>query len=740
MGWGPFKSSYRTYVGTSVSRVIQDTALPDAVTSGSLKALFNNGEYVDYVLEDLVASIGTRAERMYAYAERSYTYGMPSGDVFSTTQGRQQVEAVIEAAEGQQVLIEYSHYGPLNALHVGWMKLVSQYGYDQATNRLMSITAPGVPVYLKDMVVVVPDSQKTTINPEAIAQWGSAPNAGYTPERLASAATTLLLTKHTPININTTSSVVYLVVTYVWQTANGQIHEDQAVIDLSGYDQDSDYFHAKYFVGSVAKYWIYKNKTGVYPTLDNVFVDAPAVSGSYFPFAYFRYGMSSLMGNTTTAAYKSTEKMFKYLGMDYAVIGDAIAQNPNIGNVEQAMMTFAVPSVSTNAVECRYLFDYFDNLHYTMDGSTIPGLDAIQNSLDGTGTGKNAIVIKDSLFQMALVNDGIYKHMVAGSIGAVGTYTSSYETSNVVTSGVDSDSGGAITWTTPVGTHRYRHQVAPGLYEEIVVLGLHMTYYVWGGYNTTGSATDSILLIPIDRTITQDYSIPDREKLYARSLHFVFNSRVEQEVKWYQSGWFQVFMIVVAIVITIYTYGADGGSTIAAALGLSGTAGLIVTIIFNLTVGQYLISEAFRLFVKAVGVEWATAIAVVAVIWGAYQLMEGGVTALPTAGRLLMLSSGISQTVLKTKFTDLLAEQDQFKIFVDEETKLLDNARELLENSHTLSPFVIFGEKPEDFYNRTVHFGNIGTLGINAVSSYVDIALTLPKFNDTLGEEINGQL
>ncbi len=91
---------------------------------------------------------------------------------------------------------------------------------------------------------------------------------------------------------------------------------------------------------------------------------------------------------------------------------------------------------------------------------------------------------------------------------------------------------------------------------------------------------------------------------------------------------------------------------------------------------------------------------------------------------------------MKADFLDLLQEGKEFSLFVEEQNKLLDDAKALLQGNNHLDPFVIFGESPQDFYNRTVHSGNIGVLGISAISSYVDIALTLPKLNDTLGEAI----
>ena len=38
-------------------------------------------------------------------------------------------------------------------------------------------------------------------------------------------------------------------------------------------------------------------------------------------------------------------------------------------------------------------------------------------------------------------------------------------------------------------------------------------------------------------------------------------------------------------------------------------------------------------------------------------------------------------------------------------------------------------ETPSTFYNRTVHYGNIGVLALNSISTYVDdqLALELPN-------------
>ena len=83
---------------------------------------------------------------------------------------------------------------------------------------------------------------------------------------------------------------------------------------------------------------------------------------------------------------------------------------------------------------------------------------------------------------------------------------------------------------------------------------------------------------------------------------------------------------------------------------------------------------------------------------------------------------------------ELMEEMASFTEWRTEAEKELSDANKLLENSSHLSPITIFGESPDDFYNRTVHSGNVGVISIGAISSYVDNALRLPKLNDSIGE------
>jgi hypothetical protein len=344
---------------------------------------------------------------------------------------------------------------------------------------------------------------------------------------------------------------------------------------------------------------------------------------------------------------------------------------------------------------------------------------------------------------MTLSYQSIYRRMRSGTIGPKGSYgfapgSVSY-TQDFQSYDIDNNPI-TVSDTKTLPVHQYRRQISAGMYEDLQVVGLQMQYQINEKYQTTGDEDDPILLVPIDRSITDEYSLPDREKLFARSLHFVFNSIVVVKVKWYQTGIFKALLLVVAVVITIYTGGA--GSGMLAAIASGSTAALsaaLMGLLIDLAIGA-IISFGLKLFAKAVGGEFAIIIAVVAaVVAGGMMLNAGSVAGAPWAQELLSLASNLIQIGMQQGMQDIAAEFAAFSDYRDAALQELEDAQKLLGSTQNyLSPMVIFGESPTDFYNRTVHSGNIGVVGIGAISSYVENALRLPSLADSLGETAYG--
>lgn len=744
-----FDDEKKVSVGTSVSRVIQDETIPNSIKTGVLTSLFEGGDIPEYVMEEMIGCIGVRADRMYEYAKKHYTYGLPSGQLQFAAAGLPEATAVLSNLEGTAITPLYYHYGPPNALHIGWLKLIAEHGYDPVTNQLGALSSSvGTPVYLSDMVVVVPERMFASYSAGGLLdQWGTPATAGYTPLRLAQG---LIgdLRAHTPVRLDPAAFDTHVSVTYMW--ADPDLPEDPLAvltgtlnISMTGYDTSLDYFQVKYEVGGVTKYWIYRESAGIYSPLDSVFRTSPSTYGTFFPFTYFRYNEVSQNADTTSAAYRTSKKLVSYLGMSYDTIADAVNANPGIADVTQAMLIMAVPATSSNELEQRYLFSFFESLYYSNNLKFTSVQEAIISStLAGNNTSlASALTIQDTRFSMSLSNGGIFKRRKRGTIAPIGQHTSStgsYAGTPVNVSDVNS---GAYVLNLPVTYHTYRKQITANLYDEIQVNSLRVQYNnIYEGRFSTSDENGSILLIPLDRSITGTYSIQDRETLYSRSLHFVFNSKQVTTVKWYQKPEFAAFMTIVAVTVIVISWGSATGPVAGLVSAITAGSAVLITaailVLIKYLVISMLVRYAFRLFAKAVGVEAAIILAFIAAAAGVYQAIESGsVAGAPWAKELLQISSGLStgaQAHLKDMYGDLLEQYQTFNLFKDEQTKALEAANKLLEHNTWLSPFVIFGEKPDDYYNRTVHAGNVGVLGIGAISNYVDTALTLPKLDESI--------
>ena len=306
--------------------------------------------------------------------------------------------------------------------------------------------------------------------------------------------------------------------------------------------------------------------------------------------------------------------------------------------------------------------------------------------------------------------NGIYRKIVSGSVGKVGTYTSA-------------GSG---------DTYYYRKQITTQLYEEIQVSSLRRTYNIDGSNSTTNN------MIPLDHAITRHYSIPEREQLYARSLHYVFNSRQETKIKWYQQGWFGTVLIGIAVVWTIWSMGSDGGSAFGAAIAAGTATAVDIAIAIAIMALEYVVVKVVaKLFVKLLGPEFALALAVVAAAYGMYSgygATAGSMDSMLAQNLLSVSNSMISEVSAgyKKDLELLKKEGEEFNLFAQAKMDELEKIQEELEGSRLLSPFTLFGESPDAYFNRTVHAGNIGVLGISAIENYCSMALRLPELTQTV--------
>lgn len=720
---GLFSSSYKTIVGTSAVRGIPDGMVPNSARDGMLRAIMQDSDIPESIMSSLSQSIGLKADQIYRYAGTSdYPMGLPTGEFLTVTRGADEVQAVLQALHGGAPIdFDYFLFGPVNFMHMAWQRLQDLRDYDEAANTVTYLAAPRT---FKDMAITLRSG--VAYDPASLALLGNPPNKAYQdslpwdPE----AGSGYKVPFFQPFMYANVAEE-YATVEVIWQDnpPEGAMMSDTFQMPLGSYSTTDDYVMARYTVGGVNRYWAYRIGAGTYPTLDALANFVPEEHGNFFPFIHFRQNKQSLAGVEGTPGYKQSndykksKKIAKKLGLNYDDILEMINENPDVADVDQSYMMFAVPANTEDPVEARYLYDFFNKYYGAMLDDAGPPPDWYTGQLSG------GIFIQDTKVKMQLFAYEIDKDVSNGVIGPVGTY-------DVLLTEGPVNYGG---YTRTEQIYYFRYQHTPTQHRFIRVVGLGMHYHIAGQYAEAVIDDFRVILVPLDRSLTETYGMKAREKLYARSLHIIFNSVQVIKVKWYQSFWFKAVMVIVQVVLAVYSLGTSEAFLAFMSTSMYAIAAMIV---IEQIVIAIVINYAFQLFAKVVGAEVAMVFAVAMAAYAAYTVATASNfrAALPKAEQLLKLANGLRQASLEVQIKDLVDEYNDFTVRSEAENEKLVEAAKLLENKSLVSPLVIFGETPENYYARTIHSGNIGTVGFAMLHDYVDMALTLPTISQTIGE------
>ena len=544
-------------------------------------------------------------------------------------------------------------------------------------------------------------------------------------------------------------------------------------------------------------------QTGQHPNLDKVRSTHFGYTnpGTYFPIIAFRENGQNVSDEQYAAEgadadkkakHESMTKMAKYLGIDYQDFGNQIHEQDGINDIEQCVMMMGVPITAQTQQEISYLHTFFKELEERLPPpAAMPAeLESAETILTVMGEFEfllamdsfnpwtaYALHFGDGDFNFSLGFQGISRRLIAGNVQDINRDNLIDTPVDVNIGEINTEAGakvvgpgkiGFCTNTTgkdlfselwidgqdltgviiPLETRVFRKQITAYTYEEIIVLHPEMKHYIVDqAYDETSFEEDSTL-IPLDYLIARDMASYDREKLYARSLHLVFNSYIKQKGKWYNSIGFKIVLIAVAVVIAFYTMDYSYIIAIYSAYGVGWAAifvmlELVVAAIYSALV-TYVIGEV----VKLLGVEMAAVLAVVLIVaaltTGDVSSATGFLSA-ATPENLLAVSSnifyGISDEV-GNQYMELQDEMDAFNLMAEEKWSELEEASKAMDVDTLLNPYVFIGgsmldvpgETPDEFFSRT------STLDIytkytqsNIIQNYVDLSLTLPTTDQTLG-------
>ena len=774
---GLFSSKKKHYVDTAVVRVVEDGLVPNVMRTAVVEAMFKDYGITETIMENVLQGSFRKIERAYRWAKvpGNYAHGLPDVHVQSSSDGKAKAIQAIRSDIGFTPTIDYLHYRPLNNIHMGWIFAKDQWGHDEETNRLDALSAYfGVDIYLDKMVAVHNVTPGQEPEQSSLGNFGGNTQGGSTPERdwaepdnaseldKVMSLDAFLTEEEVKVGANEVESVE---LHYIWKTDDG-IHRGVHVLDLSSYDLDREYYHARYTYdpgsGKRVGYWLYDTEDERHPDLDSVFDITYTSPGTYFPFVVFRSEQQNYADPSRhdTDEYKSTVELADRMGFDYQSMSDQIHKNDDVGDIRQAVMMMAVPITTQDPLQMEYLYRWFTALHDRLPNeatSSTPTVSGISD-LSAASDDSYAITISDADFSCTISFDKITRRLRSGKVCDVGDFTNDQGTGST-----DISDRIAMNPFDLFPSHSFntrnrtiRKQLNEHVYEEVVIENPQFRFPIarGGKKKTEGGADDERLLIPLDYNICQEFSPLEREDLYYRSLQLVFNSHIVQKVKWYQREAFAILLIVVAIVWTIFTYGGDGGSALSTALGLTaGTnaaiaAAIVQSIVVNIVIGKVLAFAVVEL-ANIVGIEFVQVLAVVAFLYGGYSLAQNNFVMNSTAENMLVLSSGLvegGQQFIGGEIGALQKEQEEFMKAGEGLYEELEALKAALDSGIDLDPFVfvaeepliVFGETPANYYDRTIHSGNVGAKALNLVQNFAEISLRLPTIEETLGEREYG--
>lgn len=473
------------------------------------------------------------------------------------------------------------------------------------------------------------------------------------------------------------------------------------------------------------------------------------VDGNFFPMVTLRKDNVDLFDESRVGddTYETSIKLVDKIGINLLDIVEAINESPDIEDVDHAYLICGINLRTENEASINYLCNFFaKNAFLDNEGNTTPTENEIITDdldlLDGEDLFQDytdsSLTIRDKTYdyldqrKMIAMGGGGYSGALywqkitlkyfQGKIGKKGFADKVLDGTNE--------------------TMTLRQQIDTNTYREIVIEGLEHHHNVYEYHKVVTRISDIVkpkedvendnFVIPVQYQTWKDLPVIMREKCSEDMLQLVLYSIEITKLEWYQTTFFRFALTVVAIIVFIST--GQGAEFIAAL-----SAGVEATLIYlaNMYLSSIILTYAFELLVEAIGIDAAIILAVILTIASIAESFDFDLTNL-NADQLLTASLGLQKAItntLKEMMLDLQAEAEAFFDILEDELEALEKAQDSLSINELVDPLIFtniypeikINESPADFYERTIHQGNVGANAFKYIENFVDAKLTLPK-------------
>lgn len=626
------------------------------------------------MLDSVLNGVSARLHQVFRYGRDEYTYGTPNGFVTAYASLDEEIlKPIIEAEVGYPITIVEGILGPVQVEYFSMAHARRHWGY----------TYPGVRMPNDK----IPHPNAYRLAPEkAVLLGDNKVKHGFS-------------------------------VSFTTETTNPTV----------GHPIPDEIFYHITFVreGQLSdplEYWFYRKGSGIYPELEDQELNFGSPFLPIVPLREYNRNLGPELEYTTddegnpvvkykrdangnkifpdTDLYRTSKKLLKKANLDMDEICKSIHTNPDIDDVDHAYVIFGINIMTKTTQGKNYIYQFFNNMADLAPNKgdvelkdanyrAIMGYDSCRKTIRNYGISSeiNLIYSGDNLIIERRIDDNSHVRIKVTNLFHL----------NFI---YDDDDGVVITKLSDVVSDREN-------------------------YN---------FIIPLHYELTKEFrSLFARQDLVNESMQLVYNSVEKQKLKWYETGIFKIFIIVISIVFTVISAGTFAAAAIAAA---QQGIGALVLLAFKTILVSVAVTYAGKLLADILPPEW---LLVISIALSIITLSPTAMDALNSVN-MMELVSGFKMAATKASSIqqdEIKVEAEEWAEYAKEQSDELEELwDELLEEGwidfyEITSRDMIFidGETPEEYYNRTIHTGNIGTTLYEVIPNYVDNKLQLPRLN-----------
>lgn len=719
---GLFSSKTVITVGTAVTPMLGEK--PNLIRQAILEAHFNKVPYTPVIVQRIFDGYGIDHEAFYRKGlNRDYFLGLPSGHIPTESNETDDITALLASKHGvsiEDITLSTITLNRAPTSFIAHYHIYNKYAYDSNTGYITEQIDPSLPAnYEYELLGWNSYSSISPYDP----YWGYDAMEG---------GIVLTFEAFDPNDRENTVTTV--------ETSDSYYQTISVPEEINDWGYEVWYVTYQVAGEGMTRYWGYDPTIGTYPEITTYEVGTEI--SPYYPIVPIRINKEMVTENHPESLYAdnvdSIDDILSTLNLDRVMIQDSLAENPDIGYIDDNYITFALPIGYMHDVEnlykkktptYKYLFRWFKDLFekvQTVDKTTFDA--AIASNPNGVPP-YNVLRVRDSELNTLIHWNYITLENETYIYQDSAPYTMEY---TIVPDTKETTDDNFYSKSYLVFKFRDDdNQVA----WKLTVHGLYHVSFTYPGKSVVVTLNDAFnededervdgLFLPVSYKIVKTLSSSEEQEVLFNALSIISYTLVKTKVKWYQRKVFANFLKIVFIVVGVISLQPE----LAAFSTLTEAALFIVKAIVISLATQYAFSYIFKTLVDLVGADIAFYLAIalsVVTVGSTFRQFKF----LPDAQMLVQMTTSLTGEINKDiaeSYARIVAKTNELDDAISEVQREIDVALESLSeiglNVDVLVDSLLYAETPEAFYTRTLGIDN----GLRAIdiSNYYDNVLSL---------------